>query len=105
LSRNSLTMPGANFRPTPSARAKVALSWAKIATFNESGGTTDNIARANFGTDALHRRQQPEPVSLGGIDEAVKVDVVFADMRLDHEARRRADGRQLSERPVEQKAR
>ena len=46
------------------------------------------------GADALHGRQQPEPVALGGVDEAVKVDVVLAHMRLDQEPHRAAGRRQ-----------
>ena len=40
--------------------------------------------------DALHAQQQPEPVALGRIDEAVEMDVVFAHMGLDQHAGRPA---------------
>ncbi len=56
------------------------------------------MASASLRADALHRRQQAERVALGLVDEAVEVDVVLADMRLDEKPRRLADGRQQAQR-------
>src|SRR5262249_60244139 len=50
------------------------------------------------GADPLHRRQQAKPVALDRVDEAVKMNVVFADMRLDKEPRRASRWRQLRDR-------
>src|ERR1700693_3136935 len=46
--------------------------------------------------DALDGRQQAKPVTLGGIDKAVKMDVVFADMGLDQQPSR-GPGQQLAQ--------
>ena len=40
-----------------------------------------------LGADALHGRQQAEPVALGSIGEAVEMDMILAHMGLDQEAR------------------
>ena len=99
MSRNSLTMRAASRGPTPSARARAALSCAKIARVSASGGTRRQDRQRQPRADPLHRRQQAEPVALGGVDKAVEVDVVLADMRLDQQPRRAAGRRQPADRP------
>jgi hypothetical protein len=96
-------MRAARRGPTPSARAS-RLVLRHDRQRQRSGDSADRIAR-RAGADALHRRQQAEPVALGGIDKAVEMDVVLADMRLDQQPRRAPGGGSRPRVRVEQKAR
>ena len=98
LSFSSLTMRWASFGPTPSARVSAALSCATIAVASASGASAPRIASASLRADALHRRQQAEPVALGLVGEAVEMDVVLAHMGLDQEPQRLAARRQPRQR-------
>src|SRR5262249_38919289 len=58
------------------------------------GGEDAEDRKAELGADPLHRRHQLEGVALGLVDEAVEMDVVLADMRLDDQPRRLTHRRQ-----------
>ena len=83
LSFSSVTMRTASFGPTPLARVKLALSWTRMAWVRSPLDSTLKIANAQLGAHALHGRQQAEPLALGGIDEAIEMDMVLAHVGLD----------------------
>ena len=100
-------MRAASLRPDAvGARQRRLVLRAIARAAARPASSADSTASATPGADALHGRQQAEPVALGGVDEAVEVDVVLADMRLDQQPRRRARRRQAAPAcGVEQKTR
>ncbi len=96
LSFSSVTMRCASFGPTPGARVsdRLVLRRDRLRQLVRRQHAEDRQRHPR--ADALHGRQQAEPVALGRVGEAVEVDRVLAHMRLDQQRDRRAGRRRAA---------